>query len=157
VAQAQHDDAFADAQRRLERFGDRAEFWRMPSLNAAPKIEDGALDFAYIDARHDYASVLEDLAAWFPKVRAGGIFAGHDYVNGQFPEGEFGVRSAVDEFFADTEFVVYDTYDEPEWATWIVAPAGRYEYAVSAVRAGLRLHRRVDRKVQHLRRTGRWH
>src|ERR1700733_6131250 len=45
VAQADHDAVLADARQRLARFGTRAEFWRMPSLEAAPRIADGTLDF----------------------------------------------------------------------------------------------------------------
>jgi predicted O-methyltransferase YrrM len=41
----------------------------------------GSFDFVYIDARHDYASALEDIRDWWPKVRRGGILAGHDYVD----------------------------------------------------------------------------
>ena len=46
----------------------------------------------YIDARHDYESVKEDLEHWLPKVKLGGIVAGHDYVDGDFRQGRFEVR-----------------------------------------------------------------
>lgn len=35
-------------------------------------------DFLYIDADHETASVLSDIAAWKPLVRRGGLLAGHD-------------------------------------------------------------------------------
>ena len=41
---------------------------------------DRTFDFVYIDARHDYKAVYEDMVDWWPKLRSGGIFAGHDYV-----------------------------------------------------------------------------
>lgn len=31
--------------------------------------------------RHDYCGVSEDLAAWWPKLRSGGLLSGHDYVD----------------------------------------------------------------------------
>jgi hypothetical protein len=31
--------------------------------------------------RHDYCGVAEDLEAYWPKLRSGGIFAGHDYID----------------------------------------------------------------------------
>ena len=37
-------------------------------------------DYIFIDAGHDYASVYRDLVEWWPKLKKGGIFAGHDYV-----------------------------------------------------------------------------
>lgn len=49
------------------------------SMDAARKFDDGELDFVYIDANHDFQFVVNDLAEWQKKVRAGGIVAGHDY------------------------------------------------------------------------------
>ena len=34
----------------------------------------------YVDALHDRVGVLRDLEAWWPKLRAGGVMAGHDYM-----------------------------------------------------------------------------
>lgn len=48
------------------------------SWEQAAKVEDKSLDFVFIDASHDYDSVLKDLNAWSPKVRKGGVVAGHD-------------------------------------------------------------------------------
>lgn len=49
------------------------------SAEAASHFDDESLDGVFIDAAHDYDSVVKDVAAWFPKVKPGGIFAGHDY------------------------------------------------------------------------------
>lgn len=51
---------------------------RAQSVKAAQWIEDGSLDWVFIDADHRYNSVAADIAAWTPKVRRGGIIAGHD-------------------------------------------------------------------------------
>jgi hypothetical protein len=51
------------------------------SVEAAKQFEDGYFDFVYIDSDHSYEGVTEDLEAWYPKVRKGGMIAGHDYVN----------------------------------------------------------------------------
>lgn len=48
------------------------------SADAASLFEDRSLDFVFIDASHDFDGVRRDVAAWLPKVRVGGIFAGHD-------------------------------------------------------------------------------
>eukprot|EP00758_Cryptobia_borreli_P017336 Tbor_TRINITY_DN6182_c4_g1::TRINITY_DN6182_c4_g1_i11::g.22020::m.22020 len=37
-------------------------------------------DYIYVDARHDYKGVLDDISQWWPKLKKGGIMAGHDYV-----------------------------------------------------------------------------
>ena len=52
---------------------------RKNSLEACEQFSDGTLDGVFIDADHSYESVLADIKAWLPKVRSGGILAGHDY------------------------------------------------------------------------------
>lgn len=65
---------------------------RKASLEAVNDFEDNSLDFVFIDASHAYLDVKEDLKAWWPKVKKGGVFAGHDYKHWA------GVKKAVDEF-----------------------------------------------------------
>ena len=49
------------------------------SYNVFGDFTDEMFDFAYIDGDHSYKSVYEDLTSVFPKVKSGGIIAGHDY------------------------------------------------------------------------------
>jgi len=51
---------------------------QMASVDAAALYDDASLDFVWIDASHTAPDVLADLNAWWPKVRRGGILAGHD-------------------------------------------------------------------------------
>ena len=48
------------------------------SIEVAKQFEDESLEFVFIDASHDYESVKEDIQAWLPKVRVGGIVGGDD-------------------------------------------------------------------------------
>lgn len=137
VGQLEQDARHRATCERLAIFGDRSEVWRLRSTDAAAEVPDGSLDFVYIDARHDYDAVLEDLETWVPKVRPGGIVAGHDYLDGDLPEGRFGVKSAVDAFFAAYGVEAAATTLDPPWSTWLVdVPAGgwpaRTEPAVPA-------------------------
>lgn len=77
--QAKMDTLFARAQKRLRPYAWKT-YIREFSVEAAKKFADGSLDFVYIDAAHDFVNVVNDLNAWTPKVRKGGIIAGHDYV-----------------------------------------------------------------------------
>jgi predicted O-methyltransferase YrrM len=70
---------------------DRAELLVMWTNEAAALVDDGSLDFVFIDADHSYSAVMQDIAHWRPKVRKGGWIGGHDY-NAKWP----GVVSAVD-------------------------------------------------------------
>ena len=51
---------------------------RMYSHEAAALFADGLFDYVYLDADHTYKAVKQDIAAWYPKVRSGGLLAGHD-------------------------------------------------------------------------------
>lgn len=64
------------------------------SLSDFQDVIKGHADVVFIDALHDYESVKEDIALWWPLVRQGGYLAGHDY-NHKWP----GVMRAVAEHF----------------------------------------------------------
>jgi hypothetical protein len=49
------------------------------SAEAKSAFGDSSLAGVWIDAAHDYDSVVKDLAAWYPKVKPDGIFSGHDW------------------------------------------------------------------------------
>jgi predicted O-methyltransferase YrrM len=55
---------------------------------------DESFDFIFIDGGHDYETVIEDIRGWFPKLKKGGVFGGHDI---DWP----GVDRAVSECFND--------------------------------------------------------
>ena len=77
---------------------------RLPSVVAAKKFEDNSLDFVFIDASHEYEDVKTDIIAWLPKVKSGGVLAGHDYyTNNTDVEG---VKLAVDELLDAVEISV---------------------------------------------------
>lgn len=52
---------------------------RASSVEAAAQYPDESLDFVFLDADHSYEAVKADIAAWWPKVKKGGIMGGHDY------------------------------------------------------------------------------
>jgi len=66
---------------------------RKPSVKAARDIKDESLDFVYIDGLHNFDACITDIIAWAPKVRVGGIVAGHDFYYGYSPH--TGVIEAV--------------------------------------------------------------
>ena len=82
---------------------DRRTVIRDTSLATAQMLPDGIFDLVFIDAMHTYNDVCADLLAWFPKVKPGGWFSGHDY---KPPDAKVQVKPAVDEFAARHGFVV---------------------------------------------------
>lgn len=90
-----HTKNFKDGLKRIEPFKDRAVILRGISWDQAINVPDEALDCVYIDCCHSYECVKRDLAAWIPKVKKGGVIAGHDINNSAY-----GVRQAVGEVTA---------------------------------------------------------
>jgi hypothetical protein len=49
------------------------------SENSVDLIENNELDFIFVDSYINEKHALEELNRWYPKVKTGGIFSGHDY------------------------------------------------------------------------------
>jgi hypothetical protein len=88
-----YDEIYADAQNRLK--NKNVEFIKAFSSDAVKQFKDESLSFIYLDSAHDYDSVARDLQEWWPKLKSGGIFSGHDYTD---KRKDFGVIKAVNEF-----------------------------------------------------------
>ena len=74
------DEMYEKAKSKLAEFGSVPVWMRMTSKAAAALIPDSTADFIYLDAQHNYCSVLEDLQLYWPKLKVGGVMSGHDYV-----------------------------------------------------------------------------
>jgi len=124
VNQKTQDRYFAETKATLKAYSNITEYYQMYSTEAAQKIPLMSLDFAYIDARHDYCGVRQDLEAYWPLLKPGGIMAGHDYVSAEEVQGkgedwsicqdgtkhEGAVRGAVEEFFLAKGLTITVTY-----------------------------------------------
>ena len=117
-------------------FKDKRHICRNFTSVCVEEVADGFFDFIYVDARHDFKGVYEDLVAWWPKLRAGGIMAGHDYVtqddgpakskqdwttnyDGTKDETGTVVKGAVDKFSAEVcrqLTIGYRESGSPSWA-----------------------------------------
>lgn len=93
----------AVAKLRLQsRHNGRFAIHQLTSRRAAATL-GGEFDFVYIDGNHIRDYVAEDIALWWPRVRSGGILAGHDW-NGPW-QGE--VRPAVMAHAAQHGLIIY--------------------------------------------------
>ena len=67
------------ARQTLKCYGSRVVFVKDTSVKAANVLKlNGKADLIFIDARHDYESVLEDFLCWSPLLSNEGIIAFHD-------------------------------------------------------------------------------
>jgi hypothetical protein len=119
LSQAQQDAYYEGAREAVRFAAGRHEILRMSSRDAAERIQDGSLDFVFIDADHSYAGCKADIQAWLPKIKPGGFIAGHDYDHPDFPD--FGVKRAVDEIFGVPELGANLTWRVRLAETWRVA------------------------------------
>lgn len=87
------------------------------TVTAADRFADESLDFVYIDADHTFEGCHADLMAWYPKVKSGGIIAGHDYMTHVNSRVKFGVIEAVTVFAKHYKLQVHITKDHPP--SWI--------------------------------------
>ena len=55
------------------------DFTILDTNEAAEYIDDDSLDFIFLDAYLTGEQAKNDLEVWYPKVKTGGIFSGHDW------------------------------------------------------------------------------
>lgn len=111
-----HDDAEYSATVKRMAWWSGYALLRMSFEQAASHFSDQSFDFVYIDGyAHTGQEGGRTLAQWFPKVRRGGVFAGHDY----HPQYQ-ATKDAVDEFAKVTGRQIHlTTGDEfPSW--WMI-------------------------------------
>jgi len=115
IGQTFGDFLFEHTTQRLAPFGDRNEIIRETSVVAAKEFENQSLDFVYIDAIHSFEECYQDLVAWIPKVKRGGLVAGHDYNLNPMS----GVKRALRKVRKKGEWTYYIT-PEParSWFMW---------------------------------------
>ncbi len=77
--------------------GDHIRIVRRTSLDAVGDFPDAYFDWVYIDGNHYYDYVRQDLEAWHPKVKPGGLLTGDDYL-WRDENGTSTVAAAVSDF-----------------------------------------------------------
>ncbi|CAE8598370.1 unnamed protein product [Polarella glacialis] len=113
---AAREDPMGTMLENVKPFLDRVRFLREFSFPAASQVADESMDLVFIDGNHTYLAVREDIQAWLPKVKPGGLLIGHDW-NHWHP----GVSRAVLEAIPP-----YLLWLEPRMHFWIYqVPGGR--------------------------------
>ena len=104
-------ETFKIAENAVAPYKDKVCFTKFRSIDAAKTLANESLDFCYIDANHEYDYVKQDIEAYYPKVKAGGVLGGHNF--------EFmcqGVIRAVSEFILATGLSLY--VESHDW--WVI-------------------------------------
>lgn len=77
---------------------------------------DEYFDYIYIDGEHLYDWVKRDIELWYPKVKKGGIFAGHDFEMAE-------VMYAVSEFRYKNKLPINISAGGGESDWWFIKPS----------------------------------
>lgn len=90
-------------------FQDYVSSVKLTSEQASKMFDKESIDFCFVDGLHTYLGVMEDLQNYWPLIKKGGTFAGHDYTSAP------PVKKAVDRFFAAKRKKVHQN-----GSSWIV-------------------------------------
>lgn len=109
-------DEYLRAINRLAGFGSRSTVLRATFEEALGLFEDGSLDFVYVDGyAHTGQEGGQTLEDWWPKIKPGGVMAGHDYDPLFQP-----TIDAVDAFVARHGLELHLTEEEKLRSWWVV-------------------------------------
>lgn len=114
-----HDEAeYQLAKMRLAKYGNRSQILRMTFVAALPLFRQAWFDLVYIDGyAHTGQEGGQTLRDWWPKVRPGGVLAGHDYTPKYQP-----TIDAVDAFVADLGLTLNVIEEQPYPSWWVRKP-----------------------------------
>ncbi len=95
---------------------DQVHIHKNLSTDAAYDFPDNYFDWIYIDTDHTYETTRDELRLYAPKMKKGGIIAGHDYVHGNWiATFRYGVVEAVHEFCVQFGWeIIYLTIEPTE-------------------------------------------
>ena len=94
---------------------EKIEWHIKPSSDAVKDFDDDYFDFVYVDGGHRYQTVKDDLELYWPKIKTGGVFCGHDYSLSGKKFGNVQVDKAVNEFAYNNGLIIH--LHHPDW--WI--------------------------------------
>jgi len=100
-SETQHNEAFEKTKSRFS--NKNCEIIRDFAENVVDNFEDEFFDFIYVDGDHSYEGCKKDLDLYYPKLKKGGFFGGHDFTgnwNSLYNKG-YGVQKAVCEFLLE--------------------------------------------------------
>ena len=118
VEQAEFDAVHEEAMAATAFAGEKRVVLRGTTLEVIDGIEDGSVDFVYVDGDHTLRGVAIDLMKAWEKVREGGVVAGDDFHESIWQHGEGFEPTLVN------PFVIY--FAEAMGAPLTLLPGGQY-------------------------------
>lgn len=75
----ENEDDFKQFEKNISNISHLINYYKINSHDGASLFKNGYFDFIFIDANRAYDYVKRDIELWYPKLKDGGIIAGHDY------------------------------------------------------------------------------
>jgi hypothetical protein len=134
VKQDKHEERMQKALTATAPWSGKRHVCRNFTTACAKTFADRSLDFVYVDARHSRQAVLDDIAAYWNKLKRGGLLCGHDFVDcaraslsqqdwcleedGSRDVTGGAVEGAVIEWATRHKRQIQIAYREPDWNSW---------------------------------------
>jgi predicted O-methyltransferase YrrM len=96
---------------------DKITFYKKTSDEAKDLIPANTLNFMFIDANHSTESVRQDCLNWWPKMKKGGIMAGHDFDATSVQEG---VKRFMDEMNISSDRLIRVDHPQTHIPCWMI-------------------------------------
>ena len=109
----------AEARELLKDYEDKITWCVQSSHDASNAVPDH-LDFVYIDGNHSKIAIEQDMEDWYPKVRSGGFFSGHDIWKQE-------MQPSIEKFAKDLGYR-YSQFDKPAHMAWDTAGIDRMDW-----------------------------
>lgn len=107
----------------------KVQIHRKLSTKAVHDFENEYFDLIYIDTDHSYETTRDELRLYAPKMKTGGVIAGHDYVTGNWISTyRYGVIEAVHEFCVHNNWeLIYLTAEPTENQSFAIRKIGEHK------------------------------
>lgn len=103
------------------------------STEIVDQFSDAYFDWIYIDTAHSYSVTKSELESYLPKMKSGGIIAGHDFIVGEIDvPWKYGVIEAVYDFCTTNNWeILYLTMEREIFPSFAIREITRNERIIS--------------------------
>jgi len=102
------EEAEAASREILSKYGQRSVIIKGNSFDVASQFEDNSIDFIFFDAGHRFTGFALDMINWWPKIKTGGLIAGHDC----WRKYRYEVMDVANAFLFEHKLIMHLTYDD---------------------------------------------
>jgi len=107
-------------------FGARYRVLEVTNQQPGSQFENRSLDFVYLDGFANGKALIAEIDTWLPKVRAGGVLAGNNYMDCTVSSGTYDIKSSIDKWAASMMLEMHCT-GEHFARSWLIRLTSRQD------------------------------